>query len=103
MAGSQIRELDAWDMDPPDSIFVGRCVEYRYRLVNVNCSQVLAAARFATSTLPMFRSADTYWLLASACSATVPLLCAIRRNFSVLPIAVRLAISCPPRVESAVT
>jgi hypothetical protein len=30
-----------------------------YRLVKVNCSQVLAAARLATSTSPMLRSAET--------------------------------------------
>src|SRR5205823_113222 len=79
----------------------GRRVGYRF--VKVYCSQVLAAARLATSTLPMLRSADTNWLLTTARSATVPLLCATRWNFSEVPIALRLAISRLPFVESTVT
>ena len=69
----------------------------------MNCSQVLATVRFAISTAPIFRSADTNVLLASACSATVPLGCGTSRNFSQVLATVRFAISLPPVFRSALT
>jgi len=58
--------------------------------------QVLGDTRLATSRFPMFRSADTYRLW-PAPAARRAVLCAIRRNFSEVPIAFRLAIRCVRR------